>query len=132
MIVWNIPPNIAALVAADPDKTWESVDFEPIRLSVIGGTAYAGRPIPLAWQIEFDPDDVANTNANDLIGKLGHEPDGYGWAALISAQVAQRFPELEAQLHLGDTEEATCVIWVEGEDICRKLCEVALGLVVGG
>lgn len=73
----------------------------------------------LAWQIEFEPDDVAGSAGAALIDSNGVEPDGDEWANLVIDQVAQRHPELTGALR-SDSEQSTCVIWVETEDACRK------------
>lgn len=126
---WNVPDNVDELATADPYGIWDTHEYQPIVLSVMTGTVYGGRAIPLAWQIEFEPKNVENERAIRTIKHLGIEPDGYGWCKLVAAAAQQRFPELTNQLHTGDTEDATCVIWVETEEACRKLIGVAYELV---
>jgi hypothetical protein len=58
---WNIPENLQALIDADGsdgDGLWEDDSWDPIQLTVMAGTSYGGRDIPLSWQIEFQPADV--------------------------------------------------------------------------
>ncbi len=94
----------------------------------MGGTSYKGRDIPLSWQIEFAPSDAAFGSANQKIEALGAEPDGYGWANLINSVVAKYHPELADELQFGDTEEDTCVVWVESEVSCKLLMDVIWSL----
>ena len=75
---WRIPENLQSLIEADEDLTWETSDWSPILLSVIAGTSYCGRDIPLAWQIEFEP-----------IGSTG-----YDWSDRIAQAVSDRHPEM--------------------------------------
>jgi len=35
------------------------------------------------------------------------------------------------ELRFDDTEEATCVVWVESESSCRKLLQMAWNLIYG-
>ena len=39
----------------DGDGSWEDERWSPFQLTVMSGTEYKGREIPIAWQIEFDP-----------------------------------------------------------------------------
>jgi hypothetical protein len=128
MAQWPVPKNVADLVAADPDHVWETDVFAPILLSVIGGTVYSDRPVPLAWQIQFEADDVAGASGEDLIAAAELEPDGDGWCALIVDRAIRQFPEMADQLRT-DSEQSTCVLWVESEELCRKLIQVVLTLV---
>ena len=125
---WEIPRDLASLVAADADATWEDDRWDPIQLSVIGGTTYGGREIALAWQVEFDPEDKRLGPANVELQKAGLEPDGYGWAKLIEAVFARDHPASVAELRFGDTEASACVVWVESEPTCRTLVEVVWSL----
>lgn len=106
---WQIPSDIADLVEAE-GGIWENDCWSPILLTVMSGTVYRGRDIPLAWQIEFEAS-----------GNL----DGYSWAELIGKEMRQRHPEATDELHFHDTEAACCVIWVESEATCRKLVETS-------
>lgn len=126
---WSIPKNIAEIVA--DDEMWEDDRWSPLLLTVIGGTSYKGRDIPLSWQIEFEPSDETFDSANEKIEALGVEPDGYGWANVIASVVAKYHPELTDELQFGDTEEEACVVWVESEDTCKTLMNVIWSLVYG-
>ncbi|MTW11770.1 hypothetical protein GM658_14285 [Pseudoduganella eburnea] len=124
---WAIPKNISEIVAAE--EMWEDERWSPLLLTVIGGTSYKGRDIPLSWQIEFEPSDELFDEANQKIEALGVEPDGYGWANVIASVVAKYHPELADELQFGDTEEDACVVWVESEESCQTLMYVIWSLV---
>jgi Immunity protein 51 len=129
---WNIPDNLPALIDADSpdgDGIWEDDTWAPIQLTVMAGTSYGERAIPLSWQIEFQPADVRLEKANKAIEARGIEPDGYGWAKLIGDVFAKDHPELVDELHFGDTEIDTCVVWVESESTCKTLMEVTWSLI---
>ncbi|HKD26805.1 MAG TPA: Imm51 family immunity protein [Xanthobacteraceae bacterium] len=129
---WNIPKNLQELIDADSpdgDGMWEDDSWDPILLTVGAGTSLAGRAIPLYWQIEFEPGDEGLKIANKRLQDLGLEPDGYGWAKLIEGVFAKDHPELVDELHFGDTELATCVVWAESQSTCRTLVEVAWSLI---
>lgn len=126
---WNIPSNLSELIDSDPGNTWESHEWAPIVLTVLGGTVFQGRPIPLSWQIEFEPAKADNKQSSTAMTKLGLDSDGYGWSDFIQRDFAARHPNDISKLHTGDTEQGTCVIWVESEMTCRLLMETAWGLV---
>src|SRR5215469_2119597 len=75
---WKIPKKLLALV--EEDGMWESERFGPVLLTVMSGTSYRSRKIPLAWQIEFEPEDRQFAPANAKIAASGFQPDGDGWA----------------------------------------------------
>lgn len=110
---WEIPSDLAALLEADEDLTWESDRWAPIQLSVIGGTSYDGRDIDQAWQIEYEPEDG----------------DGYEMLERILTAVDQHAPDIRPALHSEDTEEAAVVIWTESEETCRRLMALAWPIV---
>jgi hypothetical protein len=124
---WVIPQDIVDIVTIN--EMWEDDRWSPILLTVIGGTKYKGRDIPLAWQIEFEPSDPFFDAANRKIEALGVEPDGYGWVSVINSVVGNYHPELINELQFGDTEEETCVVWVESEGACRRLMNIVWSLV---
>src|SRR6266446_3704971 len=129
---WKIPKNLQELIDADSpdgDGMWEDDSWDPILLTVMAGTSYGGRDIPLSWQIEFQPDDERFEAANKEIEALGLEPDGYGWAKLIEAVFAKDHPKLADELHFGDTETDACVVWVESESTCKILVERVWSLI---
>lgn len=126
---WNIPSNVSELARADEGGIWETEQFSPLRLSVMVGTSYGGRDIPLAWQIEFEPDSEAFEAANRKIEGLGLHADGYGWSTLLRTIFEQHFPDEVDALEFGDTEEAACVVWVESESLCKRLVEVVWSVV---
>ena len=127
--IWDIPENINELLAAENGGIWEDDRWSPILLTLMTGTVYSGRDIPLAWQIEFDPSGPSFETGNRKIETLGLEPDGYGWSSLINTVMKKYHPEIADELQFGDTEEATCVIWVESENCCRQLIHVAWILI---
>ncbi len=126
---WTIPGNLQELIDVDEGGMWEDSRWEPILLTVMSGTSYGGRDIPLAWQIEFQPASDVFAAPNAKIAALGVEPDGYGWATVIRSEFSKHHPEFAAELQFGDTETETCVIWVESEDACKRLMEVAWSLI---
>ena len=115
---WDVPKNLEELL--DSDGIWEDKRWRPILVTAMKGTSYCGRDIPLAWQIEFEPDDEAFEVPNKSIQNGGVEPDGYGWCNVIQSMIAKYHPEIVGELHC-DAETATCVIWVESERVCRIL-----------
>jgi Immunity protein 51 len=124
---WEIPEDLRDLV--EEDESWESSDWDPIELSVIGGTLYKGRPIDLSWQIEFDPQDPRVQPATERNKQNGLDPDGYGWATLVKAVVDKYHPEIANEVQFGGTEESALVAWVESEDSCKTLMQVAWNLI---
>jgi hypothetical protein len=129
---WKIPKNLQQQIqddSPDGDGMWEDDLWDPILLTVMSGTSYQGRGIPLSWQIEFEPDDERLEAANEEIEASGLEPDGYGWAKFIAATFEKDHPDLLPQLHFDDTEEATCVVWVETESTCQVLTETVWKLI---
>lgn len=126
---WSIPGDLQERLDADDGGMWEDDRWAPILLTVMKGTSYGGRDIPLAWQIEFQPDDEAFAAANRKIESLGVEPDGYGWANVLNSVIAKHHPELVDQMHFGDTETDACVVWVESEENCKVLIHVAWSLI---
>jgi hypothetical protein len=118
---WSIPENIAELLDADEGGIWEDDSWYPILLSMMKDTMYRGRPILLAWQIEFEPANPGFEEANEKLAALGMDTDGYGWAKLIQRAAEKYLPEMAMELQFGDTEESACVVWVESEDMCRQL-----------
>jgi hypothetical protein len=92
-------------------------------------TVYRGRPIPLAWQIEFEPAGSGFEAANEKLAALGVDPDGYGWATLIQRVAEKYYPEMAKELQFGDTEGSACVVWVESEDMSRQLIQMTWRLI---
>jgi hypothetical protein len=125
---WNVPKNLKKLVEEE-GGIWEDDRWEPILLSVMTDTNYGGRDIPLAWQIEFQPDDERFKAANQALEALGLDSDGYGWAERIEAVFNKEYPKLASQLNFGDTESDACVVWVETESTCKTLVEVVWALI---
>jgi len=129
---WNIPRNLQELIDADSpdgDGIWEDNSWEPFLLSVMAGSSYDERDIPLAWQIEFEPSDARLTDASKKIVAFGVDADGYGWAKVIESVFAKYHPTLADELHFGDTDAAACVVWVESESTCKTLTEVVWTLI---
>jgi len=83
----------------------------------------------LSWQIDFDPGDAEFASANRYLSSRGLETDGYGWAEAINHVVCQYHPEIAEELHFGDTEEETCVVWVESEQTCAQVMKVVWALL---
>jgi hypothetical protein len=127
---WTVPRNIADLLSADSDQMWQDDQFEPLIITAMGGTLFGGRQVAVLWQIEFDPADLEGSQGEERIADQGHEPDGYGWTALILADLAQRYPACVPFVK-GDEEAATCVICAEQADVFEKLVEVALVTISG-
>jgi hypothetical protein len=119
---WKRPKNFAKALD-EGDGFWEDDGWSPILLTAMSGTEYAGREIPVAWQIEFDPSEDEFEAANAKLGDMHLEPDGYGWGEYIKKVVQKSNPELANRLHTTDCETDTCVIWVESEDDCRAILE---------
>ena len=128
---WTIPHDLPELIDAEEGGIWEDTRWEPILLSVMGGTTYGGRDIPLAWQIEFEPDGPSFEAPNAKIAALGLDPDGYGWAHLIQSMFAKYHPEFSGELQFGDTDVSACVVWVESETTCRLLIQLVWSLIHG-
>jgi hypothetical protein len=129
---WSVPDDLEELLAADPDGIWEDRRWEPILLTVMRGTTYDGRDIPLAWQVEFQPVGEVFEAANEKITSLRVEPDGYGWSDVIRSVVAQHHPEIAEEMHFGDTESDACVVWVEAESTCKILIGMVWSLIYNG
>ena len=127
--VWSVPADIARLVAAHPELIWEDDSWAPIVLTVMGGTTYQGRAIPLAWQIAFEPKGLPD-EVNAKLENAHLDANGFGWSTWISTAMGKRYPELESALHFDD-ESAACVIWVETEAACRCLMETVWELTGG-
>jgi hypothetical protein len=128
--VWIIPSNLSQLIEADKYGIWDDAQtLSPLTLSVMTGTVYRGRDIPLAWQIEFEPTGEEFELANKKLMRMGLDPDGYGWATLINSVFQKYHPEIAGELQFGDTDTSSCVVWVESEQSCRLLTEVVWNLI---
>jgi hypothetical protein len=128
MPTWKPPKNIVKALD-EGDGFWEDERWSPIQLTVMSGTEFNGREIPVAWQIEFDPSDDDFEAANADLEEREIEPDGYGWGEHIQATIRRTNPALAKRLHTTDCETDTCVIWVESEKDCRALLETAWKLI---
>ena len=117
---WKIPDNLRAIL--DAEEQWEDPRWDPLMLTVMAGTIYRGRPIPIAWEVTFSPGDDFFDDLNDTLEAAGIDPDGYCWLHVIEGRLAKSAPDLVERLH-ADSEIATCVIWVETEADCRNLIE---------
>ena len=118
---WKIPDNLSAIL--DAEEQWEDRRWDPLALIVMAGTAYRGRPIPMAWEVTFSPTDDFFDDLNADMQAAGIDPDGYGWLQVIEGRLSKSAPDLLERLHTGDTELDTCVIWAETEADCRNLIE---------
>ena len=127
---WTAPKNISQLIAADPEQTWQDDQFEPLLITAMGGTLMGERPVPLVWQIEFEPAAFDDAPGKERVLALGHDDDGYGWTALILSAFVRRYPA-SAPFVRSDEELATCVICAEQTDVFEQLVEVALDTVAG-
>jgi hypothetical protein len=128
MPTWK-PPKNTAKTLEDGDGIWEDSRWSPILLTLMSGTEFEGRDIPVAWQIEFDPSEDDFEAANAKLEDQEIAPDGYGWGDYIQKTIRKTSPALAKRLHTTDCETDTCVIWVESEDDCRSLLEVTWKLV---
>ncbi len=126
---WKSPKNIAKALV-DGDGSWEDERWAPILVTAMSGTAYQGRAIPVAWQIEFGPSDAEFEAANAKFEERDIEPDGYGWGEYIRKAIRKTDPALAKRLHLTDCETGTCVVWVESEEDCRALLEATWKLAL--
>lgn len=126
---WDIPNDLQAQLDADDGGMWEDHRWAPILLTVMKGTSYGGRDIPLAWQIEFDPSEPSLAASSEKILQLGVEPDGYGWANVLSSVIEKYHPEILNELQFGDTDIGSCVVWVESEATCRQLIQIVWTLI---
>jgi hypothetical protein len=124
---WRVPKNLLELIN-EKDGLWEDDRWDPILLTVMQGTVYHGRDIPLAWQIEFEPVGPSFQCANEKLIKLGLIADGYGWATLIKSVAEKDHPDLAKELRF-DEESSTCVVWVESEAACRQLIQITWALI---
>lgn len=50
-------------------------------------------------------------------------------AGTLPHSITKDHPELAEELHFGDTEIATCAVWVESESTCKALMEVTWSLI---
>ncbi|HVU89379.1 MAG TPA: hypothetical protein VHD36_18775 [Pirellulales bacterium] len=125
---WKAPEDIDEALA-ESDGIWEDERWSPILLTAMSGTELDGREIPIAWQIDFQPDDEACEDANAQLEESGVEPDGYGWGELIRKTIESSDAALASRLHLGDCESDSCVVWVESEKDCRTLIEATWKLM---
>ena len=128
MPTWKSPKNIGKALD-EGEGYWEDERWSPILLTVMSGTEYEGREIPVAWQIEFDPSEDDFETVNARLEEMEIEPDGYGWGDYIQKAIRKVNPALAKRLHTTDCETATCVIWVETEEDCRSLLETAWKLI---
>ena len=128
MPTWKAPRNIEKALEVG-DGFWEDDRWSPILLTAMSGTELDGREIPVAWQIEFDPEEEDFETANAKLEEMGIEPDGYGWGEFIRRSIHKADPGLAKRLHTTDCEASTCVIWVESDEDCRRLLEAAWKLI---
>ncbi len=119
--LWSLPPDLATIVAEDGE--WEDFSWDPLLLTVVGDTRFAGRAIPMAWQLSLWPEDAQPALRAAVAAACG-KADGHGWAEWLCAAVAQRVPALADRLHDESVAE-TCILWVETEADGRALMEAA-------
>ena len=124
---WKIPKDIQKCVEVE-GGIWEDERFDPVLLSVMSGTSFGGRDVPLAWQIEFDPFNPRLAAANGKLAASGIDPDGDGWSEFLESEFARRYPKLAGGFH-SDSESSACVVWVESERACLKLIELLRSLI---
>ena len=105
---WRIPLDLQTLIDANEHLTWETDDWSPIGLTVMGGISHKGRDIHQFWQIEYEP-----------VGC-----DGYDMSARIAHAVEERAPDIFQELNYDNTEQATLVISVESETTCKRLMNI--------
>ena len=116
---WIMPPDLATIIADDGE--WEDPTWDPLLLTVVGDTRHEGRDIAMAWQLSLWPDDAPPALQAEVAASFGRA-DGHGWASWLLAAIEARAPQLVARVH-DDSEEATCVLWVETEADGRALME---------
>ena len=126
---WAFPSDLATLVD-EADGFLEDESWHPIDLTVIGGTTYKGRNIPLSWQVSFSPGESDFAAAN--LRHFGRpEVDGDDWADLVANRIRQHHPQAAEDIN-DDSESATFVMWAETEAAGRVLMETVWDLVHGG
>jgi hypothetical protein len=130
MPAWKPPKNIAKTLG-EGNGIWEDERWSPILPTIMSDTELAGRSIPVAWQIEFDPFAAGLEAANARLKDGGHEPDGYGWGECILIAVQRLDAALAKRLHLADCESNTCVVWVESAEDCRVVIQLTWNLLHG-
>jgi hypothetical protein len=131
---WSIPENLLELVHGDEGGIWEDDSWDPILLTVMTGTVYKGRDIPLAWQIEFEPVGPRFEAANKKLMTLGLDPDGYGWATLIKNVAEKYHPDVAKELQFDEELSRVCGVGrVRGrmssahpDDVDAHQCRVAV------
>lgn len=125
---WKPPKDISQALV-DGDGFWEDERFAPILVTAMSGVTYQGRPIPIVWQIEFDPFEDDFEAANGRLSANGSEPDGYVWGQCILTALRERNPELAERVNIDDCELSTCVAWVESKEDCQALLDMTWKLV---
>jgi hypothetical protein len=125
---WQIPADLEQLLNADDGGMWEDNSWAPIVLTVMKDITLEGRAIPMAWQIEFHQYEVQSESANQKIENLGIEPNSLGWEIFLTGVIEERHPDIVDELHF-DSETDTCVVWVESEETCKRLIQVAWSLI---
>lgn len=130
---WKMPSNLIEMVDADEGGIWEDTEsLAPLTLTVMKDTIYCGREIPLAWQIEFCPEDEEFEEANERLQAAGLEPNGYGWATLVNGIAQKYHSDIASELQFGDTETSAFVVWVEREQACRTATEILWNVIFAG
>jgi hypothetical protein len=127
MPLWKTPKNIAKALE-DGDGFWEDERWSPILVTAMSGTESNGREIPVTSQIEFDPSDDQFGAANAELEDKGVDPDGYRWGEQVRKTIRKTNPGLAKRLHLTDSKQDSCAIWVEIDSDCRALLETIWGL----
>jgi len=118
---WKVPKNLKSIL--EEEEVWEDSRWQPLLLSVLGGTTYDGRDIPMCWQVEFEAGDDFFAPLLDRLAEAGMVPDGYAWLEVVRRHLGKTNSEILEKLHDDDTENAACVVWVETERDARALVE---------
>jgi len=129
---WNIPRNLQELIDADSpdgDGMWADDGWDPIPLTVGQALALLGAPFRYIGKLSLSPATTASRSPTSGSKIWDSNRDVYGWAKLIEGVYAKDHPEPVDELHFGDTELATCVVWAESPSTCRTLNRSRLVLI---
>lgn len=116
------PSNLAAIL--ERDGIWADDSFAPIGVLVME-VEYEGEEM-VSYQLEISAGDLEEVEA--VMEKYGQDADGYGWEDLVREHIHRIDPALEAAMR-GDSEGATCVLWVPDAESFREMLGHVLDLV---
>ena len=118
-----VPKNIDQYLA-EKEVWYCDGEYAPINL-LIEKSFYNGNPT-LNYQLSFDPSDIIDEWEEQGFEFFEQESeneidyDGYEFESYIRQYIGKRDTVLLANLK-GDSESATCVLWVDNEIDFRKL-----------